>query len=216
MKQRNPVVRQDLPAAGAMRAHPASVPNRQPCCFADLGSDQDRLKWYAEAEKTNGRWAMAAVAVSQQHDRQPLAECSFPSAIVLSVAAEPAVVRLGRGRWRSGLTAVAWPCRASWARSFWGCSLRGTCMGRRSTGELKQHVLPDKHGPGALSNRKPYNRFTRAVAVLLWGCHVSASKQLAGRLRHHMGVVPQRSLPGAGCPSTPSLVSCSPSLASLS
>jgi len=28
----------------------------------NLGSDQDRLKWYAEAEKTNGRWAMAAVA----------------------------------------------------------------------------------------------------------------------------------------------------------
>jgi light-harvesting complex I chlorophyll a/b binding protein 5 len=27
-----------------------------------LGSDADRLKWYAEAEKTNGRWAMAAVA----------------------------------------------------------------------------------------------------------------------------------------------------------
>jgi len=27
-----------------------------------LGTDADRLKWYAEAEKTNGRWAMAAVA----------------------------------------------------------------------------------------------------------------------------------------------------------
>jgi len=27
-----------------------------------LGQDADRLKWYAEAEKTNGRWAMAAVA----------------------------------------------------------------------------------------------------------------------------------------------------------
>jgi light-harvesting complex I chlorophyll a/b binding protein 5 len=27
-----------------------------------LGVDSDRLKWYAEAEKTNGRWAMAAVA----------------------------------------------------------------------------------------------------------------------------------------------------------
>ncbi|KAK9828973.1 hypothetical protein WJX72_003158 [[Myrmecia] bisecta] len=27
-----------------------------------LGSDPDRLKWYAEGEKTNGRWAMAAVA----------------------------------------------------------------------------------------------------------------------------------------------------------
>jgi light-harvesting complex I chlorophyll a/b binding protein 5 len=27
-----------------------------------LGSDEQRLKWYAEAEKTNGRWAMAAVA----------------------------------------------------------------------------------------------------------------------------------------------------------
>ena len=26
-----------------------------------LGVDSDRLKWYAEAEKTNGRWAMAAV-----------------------------------------------------------------------------------------------------------------------------------------------------------
>ena len=47
--------------------HP--VPNWQPWCFADLGSDQDRLKWYAEAEKTNGRWAMAAVAVSQQHNK---------------------------------------------------------------------------------------------------------------------------------------------------
>ena len=46
--------------------HPC--PKLQPCCFADLGSDQDRLKWYAEAEKTNGRWAMAAVAVSQQHN----------------------------------------------------------------------------------------------------------------------------------------------------
>jgi len=27
-----------------------------------LGADEGRLKWYAEAEKTNGRWAMAAVA----------------------------------------------------------------------------------------------------------------------------------------------------------
>lgn len=27
-----------------------------------LGSDPERLKWYAEAEKMNGRWAMAAVA----------------------------------------------------------------------------------------------------------------------------------------------------------
>jgi light-harvesting complex I chlorophyll a/b binding protein 5 len=27
-----------------------------------LGTDPERLKWYAEAEKTNGRWAMAAVA----------------------------------------------------------------------------------------------------------------------------------------------------------
>ncbi|KAL4447792.1 hypothetical protein ABPG75_005011 [Micractinium tetrahymenae] len=27
-----------------------------------LGVDPERLKWYAEAEKTNGRWAMAAVA----------------------------------------------------------------------------------------------------------------------------------------------------------
>ncbi|EFN54677.1 hypothetical protein CHLNCDRAFT_24450 [Chlorella variabilis] len=27
-----------------------------------LGVDSDRLKWYTEAEKTNGRWAMAAVA----------------------------------------------------------------------------------------------------------------------------------------------------------
>mmetsp|Transcript_11685 Transcript_11685/g.29908 ORF Transcript_11685/g.29908 Transcript_11685/m.29908 type:complete len:226 (+) Transcript_11685:86-763(+) len=27
-----------------------------------LGSEPDRLKWYAEAEKTNGRWAMMAVA----------------------------------------------------------------------------------------------------------------------------------------------------------
>jgi len=26
-----------------------------------LGADPDRLKWYAEAEKTNGRWAMMAV-----------------------------------------------------------------------------------------------------------------------------------------------------------
>eukprot|EP01026_Neomeris_dumetosa_P078895 TRINITY_DN856_c0_g1_i11.p3 TRINITY_DN856_c0_g1~~TRINITY_DN856_c0_g1_i11.p3 ORF type:complete len:222 (+),score=29.47 TRINITY_DN856_c0_g1_i11:652-1317(+) len=27
-----------------------------------LGSDSERLKWYVEAEKTNGRWAMMAVA----------------------------------------------------------------------------------------------------------------------------------------------------------
>lgn len=27
-----------------------------------LGQSESRLKWYAEAEKTNGRWAMAAVA----------------------------------------------------------------------------------------------------------------------------------------------------------
>nr|DAA05900.1 TPA_inf: chloroplast light-harvesting complex I protein precursor Lhca9 [Acetabularia acetabulum] len=27
-----------------------------------LGSEPDRLKWYVEAEKTNGRWAMMAVA----------------------------------------------------------------------------------------------------------------------------------------------------------
>ncbi|KAI8101533.1 Photosystem I chlorophyll a/b-binding protein 5 [Picochlorum sp. SENEW3] len=27
-----------------------------------LGTDPERLKWYAEAEKTNGRWAMAACA----------------------------------------------------------------------------------------------------------------------------------------------------------
>merc|ERR1712159_806647 len=27
-----------------------------------LGSDPDRLKWYVEAEKTNGRWAMMATA----------------------------------------------------------------------------------------------------------------------------------------------------------
>lgn len=27
-----------------------------------LGQDPERLKWYAEAEKTNGRWAMMAVA----------------------------------------------------------------------------------------------------------------------------------------------------------
>eukprot|EP00878_Enallax_costatus_P043886 GHUV01051987.1.p1 GENE.GHUV01051987.1~~GHUV01051987.1.p1 ORF type:complete len:185 (-),score=46.19 GHUV01051987.1:122-676(-) len=27
-----------------------------------LGADAGRLKWYTEAEKTNGRWAMAAVA----------------------------------------------------------------------------------------------------------------------------------------------------------
>ena len=27
-----------------------------------LGSDPERLKWYAEAEKMNGRWAMAACA----------------------------------------------------------------------------------------------------------------------------------------------------------
>uniref|UniRef100_A0A061S9W9 Chlorophyll a-b binding protein, chloroplastic n=1 Tax=Tetraselmis sp. GSL018 TaxID=582737 RepID=A0A061S9W9_9CHLO len=27
-----------------------------------LGTDPDRLKWYVEAEKTNGRWAMMAVA----------------------------------------------------------------------------------------------------------------------------------------------------------
>jgi light-harvesting complex I chlorophyll a/b binding protein 5 len=27
-----------------------------------LGTDKERLEWYAEAEKTNGRWAMAAVA----------------------------------------------------------------------------------------------------------------------------------------------------------
>ncbi|PNW81164.1 hypothetical protein CHLRE_07g344950v5 [Chlamydomonas reinhardtii] len=27
-----------------------------------LGQDEGRLKWYAEAEKTNGRWAMMAVA----------------------------------------------------------------------------------------------------------------------------------------------------------
>jgi hypothetical protein len=39
------------------------------CVFKDfgfdplgLGTDPERLKWYAEAEKTNGRWAMAAVA----------------------------------------------------------------------------------------------------------------------------------------------------------
>ncbi|GBF98157.1 light-harvesting protein of photosystem I [Raphidocelis subcapitata] len=28
----------------------------------NLGADPQRLKWYAEAEKTNGRWAMMAVA----------------------------------------------------------------------------------------------------------------------------------------------------------
>eukprot|EP01025_Chloroclados_australasicus_P010298 TRINITY_DN1411_c0_g2_i2.p2 TRINITY_DN1411_c0_g2~~TRINITY_DN1411_c0_g2_i2.p2 ORF type:complete len:282 (+),score=21.97 TRINITY_DN1411_c0_g2_i2:1919-2764(+) len=28
----------------------------------NLGSEPDRLKWYVEAEKTNGRWAMMAVA----------------------------------------------------------------------------------------------------------------------------------------------------------
>lgn len=27
-----------------------------------LGTDKERLEWYVEAEKTNGRWAMAAVA----------------------------------------------------------------------------------------------------------------------------------------------------------
>ena len=27
-----------------------------------LGTDPEQLAWYAEAEKTNGRWAMAAVA----------------------------------------------------------------------------------------------------------------------------------------------------------
>ena len=27
-----------------------------------LGQDSERIKWYAEAEKTNGRWAMMAVA----------------------------------------------------------------------------------------------------------------------------------------------------------
>lgn len=27
-----------------------------------LGADSERIKWYAEAEKTNGRWAMMAVA----------------------------------------------------------------------------------------------------------------------------------------------------------
>ena len=34
-----------------------------------LGTDPEQLAWYAEAEKTNGRWAMAAVAgVSARND----------------------------------------------------------------------------------------------------------------------------------------------------
>ena len=32
-----------------------------------LGSDPERLMWYAEAERMNGRWAMAAVAGNFVH-----------------------------------------------------------------------------------------------------------------------------------------------------
>ncbi len=40
------------------RPRPAPPPPAQ----LGLGVDPDRLKWYVEAELTNGRWAMAAVA----------------------------------------------------------------------------------------------------------------------------------------------------------
>ena len=56
-------------------ARPVWLPNVTPPAYLDgtlpgdfgfdplgLGADPQRLKWYAEAEKTNGRWAMAAVA----------------------------------------------------------------------------------------------------------------------------------------------------------
>lgn len=47
-----------------MILHPSRTAPRFPSTGFDplgLGTDPERLKWFAEAEKTNGRWAMMAV-----------------------------------------------------------------------------------------------------------------------------------------------------------
>lgn len=57
--------RPEAAAAAACTSPPPLPLASPPPAAADplgLGVDSDRLKWYAEAEKTNGRWAMAAVA----------------------------------------------------------------------------------------------------------------------------------------------------------
>lgn len=40
----------------------ADLPANRGFDILNFGTDKGRLEWYAEAEKTNGRWAMAAVA----------------------------------------------------------------------------------------------------------------------------------------------------------
>jgi len=40
----------------------ADLPGNRGFDILNFGTDKGRLAWYAEAEKTNGRWAMAAVA----------------------------------------------------------------------------------------------------------------------------------------------------------
>lgn len=40
----------------------ADLPGNRGFDILNFGTDKNRLAWYAEAEKTNGRWAMAAVA----------------------------------------------------------------------------------------------------------------------------------------------------------
>ncbi|CAG9465456.1 unnamed protein product [Pedinophyceae sp. YPF-701] len=51
-----------LPGAEAPSHLNGSLPGDRGFDPLGLGSDPDRLKWYAEAEKMNGRWAMAACA----------------------------------------------------------------------------------------------------------------------------------------------------------
>lgn len=51
-----------LPGIDAPKHLPTDAPGFSGFDPLGLGTDSDRLKWYTEAEKTNGRWAMAAVA----------------------------------------------------------------------------------------------------------------------------------------------------------
>lgn len=51
-----------LPGATAPKHLDGSMPGDFGFDPLGLGTDPERLKWFAEAEKTNGRWAMAAVA----------------------------------------------------------------------------------------------------------------------------------------------------------
>ena len=49
-------------AAARGRAPRQTLASPPSLSVAGLGTEPERLKWFAEAEKTNGRWAMAAVA----------------------------------------------------------------------------------------------------------------------------------------------------------